>query len=149
MRRLDAGVEEGDRDAAAVETRKEDVRPDARPRSEATLLDHRRGERGRIGDPDRVDARHLRRMLEERDRARVEGCGEAGEHSRVAKLGLDLHALLGEPRDEEVVGCQRGRRPLPFLSFGRPPARGSHAVGERRAVQDDDHALAYGHLLPR
>jgi len=59
MGRLDAGVEQGNRYATAVEAREVDVRLHARAGSEAPVLDHLRRERGRIGDPDRVDARDL------------------------------------------------------------------------------------------
>ena len=149
MGRLDARVEQGDRHAAAVVAGQVDVRPGADPRSEPALFDQVRRRRGRVRDPDRVDAGHLRRPFEDRDRARVERRREAGEHARVAMLGLDLHSLLRQARDEQVVRRERRRRPAPLLSLGRLAAGRGDLVGERRAVQDDDDALTDRDLLAR
>jgi hypothetical protein len=64
-------------------------------------------------------------------------------------LGAHLHARLGEARDQEVVGRERSRGPTALLPLGRGPTHRGHLVGERWAVQDDDHALADRDLLAR
>ena len=147
--RVDARVQERDRDSAAVEARQRDSGPGADARREPALLDQARRDGGRIRDADRIHARHLGRTLEIGDRARVERSREAGHDAGVAVLRLDQHALLREARDQEVVGGERRRGPLPLLRLGRlSPGRGD-PVGKRRAVEDDDHALADRDLLAR
>jgi hypothetical protein len=64
-------------------------------------------------------------------------------------LRANGHAVLGKPRDQEVVRCKRGRGPPPLLRLRRLPSSRHHPVGERRAVEDDDDALTDGDLLPR
>ena len=68
LRAVDAGVEQADRDAAAVEPRQRDVGLLGRPARELVLGEQRGGDCGRIGDADRVDARHLGLAFEQRDR---------------------------------------------------------------------------------
>ena len=62
-------------------------------------------------------------------------------------LGPHAHAFLREPRDEEVVRGERGGGPAALLRLGRLSSDRRDPVGERRAVQDDDHALADGDLF--
>ena len=149
MVRLDAGVEQRDRHAGPVEARQLDGGPGTDARRQLAFLDQCRGRRSRVRDAHGIDACDLRSALEVGDGAGIERRGEAGQHAGVAVLWLDLHALPGEPCDEQVVGGERGRGPAPLLRLGRLAARGSHLVGERRTVQDDDDALADRDLLAR
>ena len=146
---VDARVEQGDRHAAPAGPGQADLGTARHSRREAALLDQRRRDRGRIRDADRIDARDLGSALEEGDRPRVERRREAREDARVTVLGPHANAVLREPCDEQVVRGERGRGPAPLLRLGRLTAGRRDPIGERRAVQDDDHPLAHGDLLAR
>src|SRR5262249_41595929 len=46
-----------------------------------------------------------------------------------------------EPRDQELLRGERGRRPAAFLLVGRKPAHVSEPLCERRGLEEDDDAL--------
>jgi hypothetical protein len=80
--------------------------------------------------------------LDDRDRARVDERGEAGEHARVAEVGMHPDALQREPGDEELLVREHVVRPGALAARLDDPAGGRDALRERRRLQDDDHALA-------
>ena len=79
MLRVDARVEEGDRDSAPVEARQGDSGPGAGARREPALLDQGRRDGGRVRDADRIDARDLGRAA----RGSVTARGSSGAEKPV------------------------------------------------------------------
>ena len=109
MGEVDAGVEQRDRDAAAVVARAARRGPVAASRPNAfdassASDDARPGTRR--GPGRRPTTSGI--VLEQRDRARVESRREAVEHARVAEVGLHVDAVRRERRQHLLL---RGVRP--------------------------------------
>jgi hypothetical protein len=95
--RVDARVEERDRNAASVEAGQDEVGSPPATRREGRALELRLGNRRRVGGADGVNAAHVRCPFDERDRPRVERGREPVDHARVRELGRDAHPLQVEP----------------------------------------------------
>ena len=128
LRTVDPGIEERDRDPPAVLVREADVRTCA----ELRAAQEARGQRRRIPGTDGVDARNVRRPLQQRDAARVKGRREAVDRPCVAELRLHDDALDAQTRNEELLRRERGLRPVPFVFAGRETAGVAHSVCHRR-----------------
>ncbi len=139
---VDAGVEEGDRHAPAVDAREGDVRAVAGQRAEVVAREDLRRDRGRVGDAHRVDAGDVLVAFDDRDDARIDERGETVEHAGEAEVGAHLHSLQREPRDEELLRRERRVCPGSLLPRADDPAGGGDALRERRGAQDDDDPLA-------
>ena len=138
---VDAGVEKGDRDGAAVVPGQRQVCVADRRRERATLERIRR-DRRRIRDTDGIDALHGAVALEQRNCGRIERCGKAGEHAREVELRVDLDALHLEPRAKETLLREHAARPRLLSRRRRDASVRDDAVRERRRLHDDDHSLA-------
>ena len=139
--RVDAGVEQRDRDAGAIDARERDLDPSSAPRREhvgledRTVLRHGR----RVRRADGEHPLHRRVSLERGQEPGIEGRREPVQHAHVGLLGLDRDAAEGEPCDRPLLGVARGRRPGPHLDLARPahlpraPGRRATARGGRRS----------------
>ena len=105
LRAVDAGVEERDCHTAPVDVRKPAVGWVADSRTEVAES-FARDARG-ISCAHGIDARNLRRTLQERESVRVERGREAVDDTRVAVLRLDGDAFHPEARDEELLRSAR------------------------------------------
>jgi hypothetical protein len=144
VRRVDAGVQQRDRDARPVVAGDARHRPASCLEPELVPLEWLCRGGCRIGDANGVDADDVLVAFEQRERARVEHGGEAVQRPRVDEVRDDLHALLREPRRDLLLACEGGRSPRPHLALGRLPARAPYTFGQRRVAQDDDRPLADG-----
>ena len=140
--RVDPRVEQGDRDARAVDAGKLDPtrRPLAGPK--ASVCEGRSRDRRRVCGAHRVDAGDCRVALERRQEHRVDRRGEAVEHAHVRLLRLDGRAAPEETRRSRAAARLRRPRPGPHLRCSVARPRAPDAVGERRRPQDDDPAAA-------
>ena len=141
---VDAGVEQGDRDAGAVDARERDLDPSSAPRREHVGLEDRTVLRDgrRIRGADGEHPLHRRVSLEGGQEPGVEGRREPVQHAHVGLLGLDRDAAEGEPCDRPLLGVTGSGRPDPHLDLAGPPTCRAHPVGERRRTEDDDPATA-------
>ena len=124
-RRIDAGVEQRDRDAAAVQTGNVDPGPMPGCGPEIGAREHTRGDRRRIRDPHRIDPGDVRVALEQRDGAGVDDGREAVEDAGEAVVGVQRDPLPRKAGDETPLGRERGRRPPALLLRGGRAARGA------------------------
>ena len=140
--RVDAGVEQRDRDAGAVEPRQLDLGPTTAPRGEHVGLEDRavRGDRRWIGSPDGEHALDGRVTLQRGEQPRVERGGEAVQDADVRLLGLHRDAAERETRDRAVLRVAGGGRPDTHLQLAGAASHRPNTVGERRRAQDDDPA---------
>ena len=114
-------------------------------RATSTLVEIDAGYATRTG----IDAGDVLVALDERDRARVDERGEAVEHAREAVVGAHGDALQREPRDEQLLRCERRVRPRALAARADDAAGRGDALGERRRLEDDDDALAERDARPR
>ena len=121
MGRIDARVEQRDRDAGAVETR--DLEIGDRRRKHAAL---RLGGLRWIGDPHRVDAHDLAVAIEQRSGRGIQTGREAVEHACVAVLGSDPRPDRSEPREELLLLRDRSGRPRAHLRLRRSSSSRPH-----------------------
>ena len=121
-----------------------------RPRRARTSLGSaRERERGRIRGTHGIDADDVRLALEQGERARVDRRREAVERARVDEVG----DRAGSPRARASPRSASVRRATAavqcaHLGLARLAARLGDPVGERRVLEDDDHALADGDVAP-
>ena len=122
LRPVDAGVEERDRDSAAVEARQHDLRAMRSAARELVLGQELRGDRRWVGDARRIDAGHLGLPFQQRDRLGVERGREPVDDPREVVVDPHLHPVLRQ-RGQDLLLRGEGRGgPLPLLRVGRPPA---------------------------
>ena len=121
QRRVDARVEHGDGDTAAVDAgggERAAGRLDRRP-----LVRDRR----RIRRPNRVDAGDIRIPLDDRHDARWDDGGESVEHAQEPLVGMNEHALQRQAREEQLLRGKDDLRPCLL-------ARDVGGAAERRDV---------------
>ena len=135
---IDARVEQSDRHAAAVLVGE----PDVRTFAELGARQQTGAERSGIGGAHRIDARHVRGALEQRDAARIERRRETVDGARVTELGLDDDALDAQAGDEQLLRRERSLRPSPFVFARRQASDTADAVRQRRCLEQDDDSLA-------
>ena len=135
MGRVDARVEQRDRDAGAVETRNLEI--GNRRRQHAALL----GGLRRICDPHRVDAHDLAVAIEQRGGRGIQTGREAVDHAGIAVLGGDPRPDRSEPGEELLLLRDGSSRPRAHLRFRRSSSSASHPRRQRRRPEQDDVAL--------
>ena len=141
MPRVDAGVEQRDRDARPSAPGSSTSDPPAARRPEGVRVERGAGDGGRIRGAHRVDARHDRVALERGEQRRVDRRREAVQDADVRLLGVDRRAARPRaPRSRAAApACAAAVHARICSSVARPPAR-ADAVGERRRAEDDDPA---------
>ncbi len=141
MRRVDSGVEKGDRDPRAVEPCDLEIRDGGRQHSAVARLTRLR----RVRDADRIDPQHLTVGVEERQRGRIEAGGKPVDDARVAVLWRDPRADRGQPCEELLLLRDLGRRPGSSLLLGGAAPCRPDLLRERSRLEQHDVALRGGH----
>ena len=148
VRRIHAGVEQGDRHSGAVVAGRDGARAPPAPLCEGAARQRLRGERGRIGGAHRIDADHVIVAFEQGQPTRVDRRGETVERVRVDEVRDEPNTLPRELRRDLLLPGERRGRPVAHVRLARLAARLRDAVGEGRVPQDDDHPLADHHVAP-
>ena len=143
-----AGVEQRDRDPAAVEARQASFGAVGRTRRDRPALEALRGDRRGVGGTHRIDAPNVPGALEQGDAARVERRREARQDARVAVLRPDPDSLRRQAGDQLLLRDLRDRVPALQPGLRRPAPRLGQPFRQGRYAQQDDHALPDGNLRP-